>query len=88
MSYSESELELDSDFAINSVSELDSDSGSGPESDCSSAFMNLLIFVFLLCIYILQKKLPIILFFGHHNRINSYTGNARLMLVFSWYFIT
>ena len=58
MSYSESELQLDSNFAINSVSDFDSDSGSDSKSksDSSSAFMNLLILAFLLCIYVLQEK--------------------------------
>ena len=39
MSYSE--LELDSNFAINSVSDFDSASESYSEFDSSSAFMNL-----------------------------------------------
>ena len=45
MSYSESEL--DSNFAINSVSDFDSASKSGSEFDSSSVFMNLEIFIFL-----------------------------------------
>ena len=44
MSYSESEL--DSNFAINSVSDFDSASKSGSEFDSSSAFMNLEVFIF------------------------------------------
>ena len=44
MSYSE--LELDSNFAINSVSDFDSASESDSEFDSSSAFMNLDICVF------------------------------------------
>ena len=44
MSYSESEL--DSNFAINSVSDFDSASESDSESDSSSAFMNLDICIF------------------------------------------
>ena len=56
MSYSESEWELDSNFAINSASDFDSDSESDSESGSYSAFMNLVIFVFLFCIYILPKN--------------------------------
>ena len=44
MSYSESEL--DSNFAINSVSDFGSASESDSESDSSSAFMNLDICIF------------------------------------------
>ena len=44
MSYSESEL--DSNFAINSVSDFDSAPESDSESDSSSAFMNLDICIF------------------------------------------
>ena len=44
MSYSE--LELGSNFAINSVSDFDSGSESDPESDSSLAFMNLDICIF------------------------------------------
>ena len=44
MSYSE--LELDSKFAINSVSDFNSASESDSESDFSSAFMNLDICIF------------------------------------------
>ena len=52
MSYSESEL--DSNFAINSVSDFDSASES--DSECSSAFMNLDIFIFLFNICTLLNK--------------------------------
>ena len=57
MSYSESEL--DSNFAINSVSDFDSasesDSESGSESDFSSVFMNLDIWIFLI-LYLYSPK--------------------------------
>ena len=45
-----SELEEDSNFAINLVSDFDSDSESDPEPDSISAFMNLDICTFLLYI--------------------------------------
>ena len=51
MFYSEPESELDSNFAINSVSDFDS------ESVSNSEFMNLVDFGFLPGIYILQEKL-------------------------------
>ena len=54
MSYSESEL--DSNFAINSVSDFDSASESDSESDSSLAFMNLDICIFLLYICTLLNK--------------------------------
>ena len=46
MIYSESESELDFRFAIISVSDFDSASESHPESDPSSAFMNIDIWIF------------------------------------------
>ena len=54
MSYSESEL--DSNFAINSVSDFDSASKSDSESDSSLAFKNLYICIFLLYICTLLNK--------------------------------
>ena len=52
MSYSQSEL--DSNFAINSVSDFDSVSKSDSESDSSSAFINLdsCIFLLYICSYL------------------------------------
>ena len=44
--YSESESELDSSFAINSVSDFESASESDFEYDSSVAFMNLDIWIF------------------------------------------
>ena len=54
-----SESELDFNFAINLVSDFDSTSNSGSESesDFSSVFMNLDICVFLPYIYTLLNKL-------------------------------
>ena len=46
MSYLESESELDSNFAINSVLDFDSDPESDSESDSSLTFMNLNIGIF------------------------------------------
>ena len=54
MSYSKSEL--DSNFAINSVSDFDSASESESESDSSLAFMNLDICIFLLYICTLRNE--------------------------------
>ena len=57
MTYSESESDFN--FAINSVSDFDytSESGSDSESDFSSAFMNLDIYIFSPYVHILLNKL-------------------------------
>ena len=83
MLYSESEP--DSNFAVNSASDFDSDS----EFDSNSAFMNFVIFVFfILCLHSSKKNLQIVFLFYSHNRINSYPGNASIVFVFFCYFIT
>ena len=76
MTYLESESEPDSNFAVNSASEFDSHS----DSDSNSALMNLAMFVNLVMF--------VNFFFYSHYRINSYAGNASVMFVFFWYFIT
>ena len=86
MSYSE--LELDSNFAINSVSDFDSGSESDPESDSSLAFMNLDICISLFCICTLLNKRTNSSFIHPHNRINSYASNASIMHILFWHFIS
>ena len=57
MTYSESESEVDSNFAINSASYFDSDCDTDSGSDSSSVFMNLLTFVFFILYLHSSKKL-------------------------------
>ena len=88
MIYSESEL--NSNFAINLVSDFDSASESDSECDpdSSSVVINLDICIFLLYICPLLNKLADSFFIHSHNRINSYASNASIMHIFFWYFIT
>ena len=77
---------LDSNSAINSISDFDSasesDSDSDSKSDSSPAFMNLYTHIFLLCIYTLLNKPADNFLIYSHNRINSYASNASIMHIF------
>ena len=95
MFYSESLLEQDSNFAINSASnfvptfsESKSESNSESESDFSSVFINLEICIFSPYTYTLLNKLADNFFINSHNRINSYASNACIMHIFFWHIIT
>ena len=80
MIYSELESELDSNFAINLVSDFDSASES--DSDSSSVVINLDICIFFLfnsCTLLI--KLAGSFFIHSHNRINSYASNAIILQI-------
>ena len=81
MIYSESEL--DSNFVVNSVSDIDSASESDSESGSSLAVMNLDICIFFI-LYLHPSKLTCewVFFIHSHNRINSYASNASIMHIF------
>ena len=87
MSYSESRP--DSNFAINLASNFyPVFSESKSESDFTSVFMNLDIYIFLFYIYTLLNKLADDLFIISDNGINSYASNSSIRHIFFWYIIT
>ena len=85
-----SEFESDFNFPINSASDFDSTSESGPqsESDFSSVLKNLDICIFSHHSCTILNKLADGFFINSHNRINSYASSASIMHIFFWHFIT